>query len=30
MVGHSHYRMHGKESAGEEYGVGMIELTAKP
>jgi len=29
MVGHTHYRLHGTQSAGEEYGVGMMELTAK-
>ena len=29
MVGQSHYRLHGKEQASEEYGVAMLELTAK-
>ncbi|CAB5027480.1 MAG: hypothetical protein F2881_10875 [Actinobacteria bacterium] len=29
MEGHSHYRMHGKDSASEEYGVSFIEYTAK-
>ncbi len=29
MVGHSHYRLHGTEQAGEEYGVAMDEYTAE-
>ena len=29
MEGFSHFRMHGKDSASEEYGVSFIEYTAK-
>ena len=28
MAGHAHYRLHGSDQAGEEYGVAMDEYTA--